>query len=98
MASSRASIRAIAAPRIHTWGRQRERELRAPDRGCAGHCPAIAGCGLFGTINVRLDQPIDKGHADCWTPLIPWKPKVMGGQPWDQTKDRWEEFGFTSIV
>ena len=64
----------------------------------AVYCPAVADCGRFGTINVRLDQPFDKGHADCWTPRIPWKPKTLGGKPWDQSKDRDEEFGFDAWI
>jgi hypothetical protein len=56
----------------------------------AVYCPAVANCGLHGTINVRLDQPLDKGHADCWTPRIPWK-------EWEQKIDREEEFGFIEI-
>jgi hypothetical protein len=61
----------------------------------AVYCAAVADCGHFGTINVRLDQPIDKGHADCWTPKTLWKPKVMGGKPSDENRN--EEFGFVNI-
>ena len=61
----------------------------------AVHCCAVAGFGRSGTINVRLAHPIDKGHADCWTPRIPWQPIVMRGiQP---AQVRHEEFGFVSI-
>lgn len=57
----------------------------------AVHYPAVADCGRFGTINVRLDQPLDKGRADCWTPRLVWKPvEALGG-------DREEEFGFVEI-
>jgi hypothetical protein len=60
------------------------------------HCPAVANCGKYGTINVVLDQPLDKSHADCWTPRIGWRPVVWGGQPY-QGEDRPEEFGFIKI-
>jgi hypothetical protein len=30
----------------------------------AVHCPEIADCGLFGTINVQLDDPFDKTRAE----------------------------------
>ncbi len=63
----------------------------------AVYCPAVANCGLHGTINVHLDQPLDKGHADCWTPRIPWKPVFWNGKEWDQKIDREEEFGFIEI-
>jgi hypothetical protein len=53
--------------------------------------PAVAGCGLFGTINVRLDRPFDPRHADHWTPQIPWRP-VVGLE-----KDRMEAFGLIKV-
>ena len=40
----------------------------------ASYCPGIEKCDRFGTINIKLDHPIDKNHADCWTPQINWKP------------------------
>jgi hypothetical protein len=57
----------------------------------AVHCPAVADCGRFGTINVRLDQLFDKGHADCWTPRVVWRP-LRG-----LDQDREEEFGFVRV-
>jgi hypothetical protein len=61
----------------------------------AVHCPEVAECGQYGTINVQLDHPIDKGKADCWTPVVSWKPVRFGNTP--QTNFRDEEFGFTAI-
>jgi hypothetical protein len=58
----------------------------------AVHCPEVADCGQYGTINIRLDRGIDKGQADCWTPRTVWKP-VHGLN----FEDRVEEFGFTRI-
>jgi hypothetical protein len=63
----------------------------------AVHCPEIANCGLFGTINVHLDEPFDKTRGDCWTPKLPWVPVSFNGTPWDQTTSRLEEFGFVRI-
>jgi hypothetical protein len=63
----------------------------------AVNCPEIAGHGLFGTINVQLDEPFDKTHADCWTPKLEWVPNSFNGTPWDQKARRLEEFGFVRI-
>jgi hypothetical protein len=60
------------------------------------HCPAVANYGLYGTINVRLDEPLSKSHADCWTPRFPWRPLVWQDKPYEGP-DRHEEFGFTKI-
>jgi hypothetical protein len=59
--------------------------------------PAIRNCGQFGTINVDLDQEIDKSFADYWTPPIYWKPRIILGESWDQDLDRQEEFGFVAV-
>jgi hypothetical protein len=63
----------------------------------AVHCPEIADYGLFGTINVQLDEPFDKTRADCWTPKLVWVPISFNGTPWDQKTGRLEEFGFVRI-
>jgi hypothetical protein len=63
----------------------------------AVHCPEVAEFGQDGTINLRLEEPIDKGVADCWTPKIAWKPEVLLDEPWDQSTTREEEFGFVKI-
>ena len=55
------------------------------------HFPAVAKCDQFGTINVELDQPLDKNHADYWTPQVSWSPKT-----WN-VPNRLETFGFTKI-
>jgi hypothetical protein len=57
----------------------------------SAHCPEIANCGRFGTINVRLDQPFDKSRADIWTPKVSWRPVVR------LDEDVVEEYGFVSV-
>lgn len=55
------------------------------------YCREIIGCGHFGTINIHLNQPFDKGRADCWTPKLFWTPgRGLEG-------DREEEFGFIKV-
>jgi hypothetical protein len=56
------------------------------------HCPDIAKCDQFGTINIKLDHPIDKNHADCWSPQISWKPVTTLGN------ERLEAFGLIRIA
>jgi hypothetical protein len=60
----------------------------------AAHCPDVANFGKDGTINLELDQSVDKGRADCWTPRLTWHPArgadVIG-------EERKEAFGFTKI-
>ena len=53
--------------------------------------PDVAKCDQFGTINVDLHRPLDKNHADCWTPPIGWSP-ITWNEP-----NRLETFGFTKI-
>jgi hypothetical protein len=53
--------------------------------------PSVADCGLFGTINVRLDRTFDHSSADHWTPRIAWWPVVGLPGP------RVEAFGFIKI-
>ena len=51
----------------------------------AVHCPEIADYGLFGTIDVQLDEPFDKTRADCWTPKLVWVPisfNIRGQTDW----------------
>jgi hypothetical protein len=55
------------------------------------HCPGVAGYDKFGTINIELNQAIEKSRADCWTPKITWDPLTLN-QP-----HRREAFGFTRI-
>jgi CTP-dependent riboflavin kinase len=52
--------------------------------------PEIANSAPFGTINVRLDQALDKSRADVWIPRIIW-------QPLQRTERRLEAFGFIKI-
>ena len=40
----------------------------------AKHVPEVENCSQFGTINIQLDQPLDKSRADIWTPRIVWHP------------------------
>jgi hypothetical protein len=56
--------------------------------------PEIAKCSAFGTINVQLDQPLDRSYADFWTPQIPWIPVRLGGA---KSAPRTEGFGFIRI-
>ena len=55
--------------------------------------PAVANCGQFGTINVRLDERLEKGHADFWTPRTVWRRPASVGAPL-LVDERQEEFGF----
>jgi hypothetical protein len=55
-----------------------------------GHFPEIANSNRFGTINIRLDQSLDKSRADVWTRRIIW-------QPVQRTERRLEAFGFVKI-
>src|SRR3974390_499348 len=52
--------------------------------------PEIANSSRFGTINVRLDQSLDKSRADIWTRRIIW-------QPVQRAERRLEAFGFIKI-
>jgi len=61
----------------------------------AARFPEVARCSDFGTINVQLDQPLNRCHADFWTPQIPWIPAQMLGS--DQAI-RVEAFGFIRIA
>ena len=54
------------------------------------HFPEIANSAQFGTINVRLDQALDKSRADVWTRRIIW-------QPVQRTERRIEAFGFIKV-
>jgi CTP-dependent riboflavin kinase len=56
----------------------------------AVHFPEIANSSQFGTINVQLDQSLDKSHADIWTRRIIW-------QPVQWTERRLEAFGFVKV-
>jgi hypothetical protein len=62
----------------------------------ASYCAAVADCGRYGTINVRLDDGVDKSRADCWTARLLWRPLVEKGKPYCGD-DRSEEFGFIKI-
>src|SRR5438094_899942 len=59
----------------------------------ARHFREIENCRLFGTINLQLDQPLDRSRADLWTPRVTWLPVngAMRGQV------RHEAFGFIKI-
>jgi len=57
----------------------------------AEHYPAVANCGQYGTINVRLDELFDNAHADHWTSRTTWHP-VAGLE-----NTRCEVFGFIKI-
>src|SRR5262249_7970424 len=54
--------------------------------------PEIAACRPFGTINLELDEPLQKHFADFWTRQIMWRPLV----PLPRIP-RFEAFGFTRI-
>ena len=54
--------------------------------------PEIAACRPFGTINLKLDEPLQKHCADVWTPQIMWRPLVPPPRI-----PRAEAFGFTRI-
>ena len=54
--------------------------------------PEIAPCRRWGTINLKLDKPLQKHCADVWTPQIMWRPLV----PLPRIP-RVEAFGFTRI-
>jgi len=54
--------------------------------------PEIAACHPYGTINLQLDEPLQKQCADVWTPQIMWRPLVpLPRMP------RVESFGFTRV-
>lgn len=54
------------------------------------HCPEIKGFGKDGTINIRLDQGVCKGNADCWTPRT-WYSHT------GEDSERPEAFGFIRV-
>jgi hypothetical protein len=56
--------------------------------------PEVAKCGAHGTINVALDQPLDRRRTDFWTPQIAWIPVAMPGA---ERVHRLEAFGFIRI-
>ena len=58
----------------------------------AAHFPEIANCSQFGTINVQLDQPLDRSHADFWTRRVIWNPVQLLLK-----ERRIETFGFIKI-
>ena len=45
----------------------------------AARFPEVANCSQYGTINVQLDQSLDRSCADFWTPHIAWIPAYMPG-------------------
>ena len=53
----------------------------------------IENCRPFGTINLQLDQPLDRIHADYWTRRVTWLP-VHGAT---RGQVRHEAFGFIRI-
>jgi hypothetical protein len=61
----------------------------------AARFPEVAKSCEFGTINVRLDKPLDRSRADFWTPPIPWIPAQM---PDAEQVLRLEAFGFIRIT
>jgi hypothetical protein len=57
--------------------------------------PEVAKCSAFGTLNVQLDAPLERSHADFWTPHIAWIPaQTLGGN----RALRLEAFGFIRIT
>jgi hypothetical protein len=56
--------------------------------------PEVVKCSEFGTINVTLDQPLDRRRTDFWTPQIAWIPVAMPGA---EHVHRLEAFGFIRI-
>ena len=61
----------------------------------AKHIPEIVECRHFGTINVHLDQALDKSRADMWTPRILWRPERFNKV---EVSGRIEMFGFIKIL
>jgi CTP-dependent riboflavin kinase len=59
----------------------------------AKHFKEIENCRPFGTINLQLDQPLNRSRADYWTRRVTWLPVdgAMRGQV------RHEAFGFIKI-
>ena len=59
----------------------------------AVHFKEIENCRPFGTINLQLDRPLNRTHADCWTRRVTWLPVrgAMRGQV------RHEAFGFIKV-
>lgn len=84
---------AITGTIVPGQGSARENHRRMIPR-IAARFPEVANCSRFGTINVRLDQPLDHSRADFWTPHMTWIPAQMPGA---QTAHRIEAFGFTRI-
>ena len=58
----------------------------------APHFPEIANCSQFGTINVQLERPLDRSHADVWTRRVIWHPVQLRAK-----ERRIEAFGFIKI-
>jgi CTP-dependent riboflavin kinase len=56
------------------------------------HFPEIANCSQFGTINIQLDQPLDRSRADVWTRRVVWNPVQLLLK-----ERRIEAFGFIKI-
>jgi hypothetical protein len=61
----------------------------------AARFPEVVKCKAFGTINVHLDQPLDRSRADFWTSHVPWIPVHLQGA---ERAQRLEAFGFIRIV
>jgi hypothetical protein len=61
----------------------------------AARFPEVANCSQYGTINVQLDQSLDRSCADFWTPHIAWIPAYMPGA---ERAHRLEAFGFIKIA
>jgi len=60
----------------------------------AARFPEVANCSQFGTVNVELDQALDRSRADFWTPHIAWIPAALPGA---DRAHRLEAFGFIRI-
>jgi hypothetical protein len=60
----------------------------------AARFPEVANCSQFGTINVFLDEPLDRSRADFWTPQVAWIPAFL---PAAESAYRLEAFGFIRI-
>jgi hypothetical protein len=60
----------------------------------AARFPEVANCSQFGTINVHLDEALDRSRADFWTPHIAWIPAALPGA---DRAHRLEAFGFIRI-
>jgi hypothetical protein len=61
---------------------------------CSGIVPGIMEYAKFGTLNVQLEEAIDKSRAHYWVLGIAWTPIGFQGCLWPQSEKACESFGF----